>query len=317
MEIATNGLIDTAGASHIHAMKSTVILVPAVQPFSFAECLKFLDRQLDDCLHVIDGAAVRKVLTIGERMVLVELTGNDDGIHVRILDDGGDPIKQDDVNDHIREMFDIDRDIMPFYDILADSDELAYMPHAFCGLRMIGIPDLFEALCWSIIGQQINLAFAHRIKRRLVTDYGSSMSCDGTLHYVFPRADILADARPEDLRAMQLSRSKVDYIIGIARTITEGRMSREILRRMDGVADRRRALMELNGVGPWTANYVLMKTMREPSSIPHGDAGMIKALVDLGMITDRKDTASIARFFDRFPGWESYASFYLWRSLYE
>lgn len=302
--------------SHIDGMKSTGISVSVAEPFSFAECLTFLDRQLDDCLHAIDGAAVRKVLTVGERMILVELTGNDNGIHVRILDDGGGPIAHDDVKDHIRELFDIDRDIIPFYDLLASCDELAFMPQVFRGLRMIGIPDLFEALCWSIIGQQINLAFAHRIKRRLVTDYGSSMNHEGMPHYAFPRADVLADAKPEDLRAMQLSRSKVDYIIGISRTVAEGRMSKEMLRRMTGVADRRRALMELNGVGPWTANYVLMKTMREPSSIPHGDAGMIKALVDLGMITDKWDTPGIARFFDRFPGWESYASFYLWRSLY-
>lgn len=298
-------------------MKSTIISIPAVQPFSFTECLKFLDRQLDDCLHVIDGAAVRKVLTIGDRMILVELTGNDDGIRTRILDDDGAMIASSDVEDHVRELFDIDRDIIPFYDLLSSHDDLAYIPKAFRGLRMIGIPDLFEALCWSVIGQQINLTFAHRIKRRLVTDYGSSMSYEGTLHHAFPRADVLADARPEDLRAMQLSRSKVDYIIGIARTIAEGGMSRELLQEMDGVADRRRALTALNGVGPWTANYVLMKTMREPSSIPHGDAGMIKALVDLGMIPDRKDKAGIARFFDRFPGWESYTSFYLWRSLYE
>lgn len=301
---------------HIHAMKPTVISVPALRPFSFAECHRYLDRQLDDCLHVIDGAAVRKVLTIGERMILVELTGDDDGIRVRILDDGDGSITHAALEDHIRDLFDMDRDIIPFYELLAGHDDLAYMPEVFRGLRMIGIPDLFEALCWSIIGQQINLTFAHRIKRRLVTDYGSSMIHGGEPHYAFPRAEALADAKPDDLRAMQLSRSKVDYIIGIARAVAEGRMSRDILQSMDGVVDRRRALMGLSGVGPWTANYVLMKTMREPSSIPHGDAGMVKALVDHGLIADRKDKAGIERFFDRFPGWESYTSFYLWRSLY-
>lgn len=301
---------------HIHVMKPTVISVPADQPFSFAECHRYLDRQLDDCLHVIDGAAMRKVLTIGGRMILVELTGDDDGIRVRILDDGDVSIQNAEVRDHVRDLFDMDRDIIQFYDLLTIHDDLAYMPKAFRGLRMIGIPDLFEALCWSVIGQQINLTFAHRIKRRLVVDYGSSMSYGGVPHYAFPQAEALADAKPEDLRAMQLSRSKVDYIIGIARAVAEGRMSKDILRHMGSVTDRRRGLMELSGVGPWTANYVLMKTMREPSSIPHGDAGMIKALVDHGMIADRKDKAGIERFFDRFSGWESYTSFYLWRSLY-
>ncbi len=301
---------------HIHVMKPTVISVPALRPFSFAECLRFLDRQLDDCLHVIDGTAVRKVLTIGDRMILVELTGDDEGIHLRILDDGNGSIMHADVGNHVRELFDMDRDIIPFYELLADHDDLAYMPKVFRGLRMIGIPDLFEALCWSIIGQQINLAFAHRIKRRLVMDYGSLMIYGGVPHHAFPRAEVLADAKPEDLRAMQLSRSKVDYIIGIARAVAEGKVSREVLRHMEDVAERRRSLMELSGVGPWTANYVLMKTMRDPSSIPHGDAGMIKALVDHGMIADRKDKAGIERFFVRFPGWESYTSFYLWRSLY-
>ncbi|MNH27377.1 hypothetical protein D3C79_874840 [compost metagenome] len=58
-----------------------------------------------------------------------------------------------------------------------------------------------------------------------------------------------------------------------------------------------------------------MKTLKEYTCIPHGDIGLLNALANHQIITDRKDIAAINRFFEDFKGWESYLTFYLWRSL--
>lgn len=51
----------------------------------------------------------------------------------------------------------------------------------FYGLRNIGIPDLFEAIVWGILGQQINLAYAYTLKRRLVETFGDIANLTGTV----------------------------------------------------------------------------------------------------------------------------------------
>jgi DNA-3-methyladenine glycosylase II len=76
--------------------------------------------------------------------------------------------------------FDLERNMDPFYSLLRHDVRLFYMADAFAGLRIVGIPNLFEALCWSITGQQINLTFAYKLKRRLVETYGTHLELNFT-----------------------------------------------------------------------------------------------------------------------------------------
>ena len=80
---------------------------------------------------------------------------------------------------YIIEWFDLDNDLTPFYE-MANTDPLLKIPaQKFYGLRVIGIPDLFEALCWGVLGQQINLAFAYSLKRQFVESFGDSIEWNG------------------------------------------------------------------------------------------------------------------------------------------
>ena len=74
-------------------------------------------------------------------------------------------------------------------------------------------------------------------------------------------------------------------------------------------------LLAQKGIGEWTANYALMKSLRDPQCIPHGDIGLLNALANHNIISDRNELDKIATLFKTFPGWESYLVFYLWRSL--
>lgn len=58
-----------------------------------------------------------------------------------------------------------------------------------------------------------------------------------------------------------------------------------------------------------------MKAFKVNEAVPYGDAGIFNALLKWGIIDDRKETAKIDVFFERFKGWEHYMVFYLWRSL--
>jgi DNA-3-methyladenine glycosylase II len=185
----------------------------------------------------------------------------------------------------------------------------------FYGLRLMGITDLFESLCWCIIGQQINLTFAYKLKRRLVERYGTKLDFEGSSFYIFPDFKILAQASTDELKEMQFSSAKASYLISTAQAFAEGKLSKNILKALPDVESRHKLLTSFRGIGTWTANYVLMKTIRDPNSIPHGDAGLLKSLLNHNIIEDKKDTKSIKLFFERYKNMESYIVIYLWRSL--
>lgn len=63
-------------------------------------------------------------------------------------------------------------DLLPFYDLAKTDLLLQSAVKEFNGLRNVGIPNLFEAICWGIIGQQINLTYAYTLKRRFVENFG-------------------------------------------------------------------------------------------------------------------------------------------------
>jgi len=200
---------------------------------------------------------------------------------------------------------------------MANGDPLLKrLAERYYGLRLIGIPDLFEALAWSVIGQQINLNFAYTLKKRLVEAFGEKVTGDGRDFCLFPSPETVAGLSPETLLKMQFSRNKTEYLVGIARRITSGELSKEIILKEGNDLNAMRAkLLEIRGVGQWTADYVLMKCFRLPSAFPIGDVGLHNALkIQLGL-PQKPSLKEIEKIAAGWKDWEAYATFYLWRSL--
>ncbi len=114
---------------------------------------------------------------------------------------------------------------------------------------------------------------------------------------------------------MQLSASKVNYLKNAAQALTDGTISKTLLQAMPDAESRRNLLTSQKGIGTWTANYVLMKCLRDQSAIPFGDAGLLNSLLSHGIITDKAELKPMYDLFEKFKGWEAYLVFYLWRSL--
>jgi len=285
--------------------------------FSFSECCWYLDRGYDDCGHRVRNGRLLKALRLGGKELLVEIAEGKGRLEVTILHGGVDEKTGELLAAYIREWLDMARDLTPFYALLERDRRLAYMHEAYNGLRLVGIVDVFEALIWSIIGQQINLSFAFMLKRRLVEKYGSSIIYNGEAFHLFPGCEVLAAVSVEDLRLMQFSRSKAAYLVSLADAFAKGELSREKLMALPDRESRLQALMKMKGIGVWTANYCLMKSLRDPSGIPHGDTGLLTALANHKIIKERKELVKIDRFFSKYKGWESYLVFYFWRSLSE
>jgi DNA-3-methyladenine glycosylase II len=185
-------------------MKSTENRLYITKPdiFSFDECLHFLDRGYDDCLYSIRGKEVIKPLRINGREVLFSVSDAGKSLGIEILIGKGSQKEHDQLGSYVSAWFDLERNLGPFYDLLEQHHQLNGMGKQYFGLRLMGIPDLFEALCWCVIGKQINLTFAHSLKRQLVETYGPFVTYESRRHYLFPVPGILADLEIGDLKAL-------------------------------------------------------------------------------------------------------------------
>ncbi|MGN7453969.1 DNA-3-methyladenine glycosylase family protein [Paenibacillus pasadenensis] len=225
------------------------------------------------------------------------------------------PAMQAHVRRYAEEWFDLDRDLAPFYRLAAADPLLKEAAETFRGLRMVGIPDLFEAACWGIIGQQINLPFAYALKKRFTESFGRSVRHGGWTYWCFPKPAAVAALEPSDIAALQMTTRKSEYLIGVARHVAAGELDKRELAAAGWSAAEKR-LTAVRGIGPWTAHYVMMRCLRMAEALPAADVGLQHAIrVQAGL--ERKPTEPEVREHARaWAGWEAYATFYLWRTLY-
>jgi len=259
----------------------------------------------------VDETCVRRLIEVEGSQVVVKVSENDDYLEATVLNSA--IVDEDLITQYVIDWFDLDRDINPFYELLSNTS-FKYMTEMFSGLRMVGIPDLFESLCWCIIGQQINLTFAHTLKRRLVEKWGESMELNGEIYHSFPTPKALVRLTMADLKEIHFSRQKAQYVLELAKKFANGEVAKE---KMASLSDEEkyRMLIDLKGVGEWTANYAMMKTFRNPAGIPFGDIGIYQALENHNLLASRKDCKAVEMVFSQFPEWGGYLTIYLWRSL--
>lgn len=178
------------------------------------------------------------------------------------------------------------------------------------GLRVSLIPTAFDALCWAIVGQQINLAFAGSLRRHLIEVAGTPV---GTMK-VHPTPEAIANLDPSDLTSQRFSRAKAKYLLAAAQAVALGALQIEELWR-GSVIEAEAKLMAQHGVGIWTARYVLMR-IGFGDSAPVGDSGLATALQRMHDLPHRPDSTETARLMAPYAPWRSLASMHLWVSLH-
>ena len=175
---------------------------------------------------------------------------------------------------------------------------------ALFGLRPTIVPDAFEMLVGSISAQQVNLAFAFATRARLVRRYGSPVEFEGTTVYAFPAPAALAAAPPSELRAMQFSERKAEYIVGLARELATGRLDLPGLATAPDEAVIAR-LTEIRGLGRWSAEWFLARGLGRPDVCPGDDLGVRRAVEALCFRGRERDGAAVRR---RARAWRPYRS---------
>lgn len=256
--------------------------------------------------EVLDGA-YRRSLRLPHGPGTVELCPLDGYVQARYrladLRDLGAAVQRS------RGLLDLDSDPASVVEVLGGETLLGALVRAAPGRRVPGTADGHELAVRALLGQQISLRGAATLAGRLVAELGEALERPlGGVTHLFPSAQALAEA---DLEAMAMPATRRRALAALA-----GALAREELA-LDAGADRvqaRRRLLELPGIGPWTAEYVAMRALRDPDAFLPGDLGVRHALQRLGADGRPASAERIAR---RWRPYRAYALQHLWASLPE
>jgi len=297
--------------------KRNYVVIKPPKEFDFRECMVYLGRSDIECLHRIKGEELYKVIKIDDQMILLKVTSDNKEISISFLNKTPDkPIKTQVVR-YVWDMFDLGTNLSEFYSAMKGDSILERLTEKYFGLRVIKINDLFEALSWAVIGQQINLKFAYTLKKRLVEGYGEGLKYKGEEYWLFPKPQVIADLDVSELKELQFTTRKAEYIISLAKYMTNGELTMEKLEDLKSYEAIHKRLLALRGVGNWTADYVIMKCFNLDKAFPISDVGLHNALKNILELSEKPSIDEIEKMAEKWRGWESYATFYLWRSLYD
>lgn len=176
-------------------------------------------------------------------------------------------------------------------------------------LRISRTLSVFDGLLWSIIGQQINFAFACVLKRRLTESAGTLLDCG---LYAGPTPAAVAAMSAEELLELKFSRQKASYVISAAKRVASGELDLEALGEMSATRAER-TLLALHGLGPWSVNYLMMRSLGRPDCVPLGDTGVTSGLQSLLDLDQRPDVDATRRLMAVFAPYRSLATAHLWQ----
>ena len=304
------------------------MIVHTLEPFDFRQTLRFIlsppvqahDRRFPPLLDYFVEGEYRRVAALDGELVLygVSETGSrsSGALKARILAGGCDQETGQRIASLVRRQFATDLDLKPFHQLTRQDPVLASLVRRFRGMRIPQATNVYETLISAILEQQVNLAFAHKVKRALVETYGRSFEFERQSYRCFPLPAALAAATVADFRRLEISGPKARYIIRISSAILDGSLDLEALRPLEFSAAREK-LLALKGVGAWTAHYVSMRALAQLDCLPAADVGLQKVIQWCYGLAKQPSVTRVERIARAWSGWRSYATFYLWLTYWE
>ncbi|HEX5034370.1 MAG TPA: AlkA N-terminal domain-containing protein, partial [bacterium] len=171
------------------------------------------------------------------------------------------------------------------------------------GLRVPGAFDGFELALRAVLGQQVTVKAATTLAGRLAETFGDPVETPyPELNRLSPAPERIAAAKLRKLTDLGIVGSRAQSLLALARDVFAGRLVLEAGAPPDQILPK---LLELRGIGPWTAHYIAMRALRWPDAFPKEDLALRKKLG--GASPAQAEALSQA-----WRPWRSYATLHLW-----
>jgi len=260
-------------------MQTQVAEIPVVEPFPWRTLLEYFSYRLIPGVERVEAEGF--IRRIGKREIAIAY----DAARARLLVSADGRVKSESVAERAARLFAVDHDASAVMKDLKRDPLLRPRIASVPGMRPLGAWSPFELCVRTIIGQQVTVAAAGTLMRRLVD------RCTE----VTPASVIAAD-----LANMGMPGKRVETIRNLAHAVREERVQFDLP--WKGVDA---ALKALPGFGPWTRTYLAIRLGREPDAFPETDLGLIRA-------AGSASPAALLQQAERWRPWRAYAATYLW-----
>lgn len=237
--------------------------------FNFGKTVYMFQRGDDDPINIINNNVWRRSFYFNNIAHLISTT-YDKKLKIEVLSGNISNKKAKDIIEYTLGFDD------PFLATQTNSLPNSEKLQDAIGLNIPGYPDLFEAIIQVIMGQQISVLVANKVRARFTLHLGDRISYGNTNYYCFPRPQQVVQQSVENLRVLGLSNNKCKSILAVAKAFIE---NDDILKfnLMSDPVHVRRILTNLYGVGNWTVDWLLLRHFRRFEFIPEGDIAVQKA----------------------------------------
>ena len=287
------------------------VLLP--EDFDHQAFLDFHRRDVEAVAETVDASTLRKAFIWQQVPVLLTVEFHEPArAHVIFHSDGKMPQTSPCQDDLVRHLLGLDQPTREF-EARADKHPLAgALVRSQAGLRIPQSASPFEALSWAIIGQQISVAAAVSIRRRLIQTTGRRHSAG---LYCYPDARDIAEVDEGALRDCGLSRSKADCLLTVARRCLDEALLPERPIAPAELETLRRTLLEIRGLGPWSVHYALLRGYAWMDGSLHGDVAVRRAIQQLQGGATPPTAREAETWLADFRPWRSLLAAHLWKSL--
>ena len=288
-----------SGGTSQNAVVSVAVRLAVRKPFASHEVMSFIGERAIPGIESWDGRTYRRSLDLPGGVGVIGLVAHSDHVAARVelseWSDLGVAVQR------IRRLLDLDSDPTAVDAALAAEPLFAGLVEEVPGRRAPASVDPYETAVRAVVGQQVSVAGARTVAGRIVGAVGAPLpEPSGEITHRFPRPSELAGA-PD--AAFSMPGARRDTIRRVAAAVATGDVV------LDVGADPsvvHRQLLAVKGIGPWTADYVVMRGLGHPDTFLTNDLGVRHGLDRLGL--EAADAG-------RWAPWRSYAVHHLWASL--
>ena len=304
-ELRKESVAKEAGPSRRDA-DSYEFLLAYRPPYDWAGMMEFLGLRAVPGLEQVGGGAYRRTISLRGDSGWIEVSPVAGLNAARLAVHFPRPAELFRIIERVRAMFDLDAAPRDIASRLRDDAALRASLRLWPGLRVPGCWDGFELAVRAVLGQQVTVAGARTLARRLAEQYGerveSGRECAG-LDYLFPTAERLAGAR---LTNVGLTKSRARTVKALAAKVAAGEIRLDPAADPDETAGR---LAAIPGIGDWTVQYVAMRALRNPDAFPAADLGVLRALSNGRRISPEQARSRA----EAWRPWRAYGVMHLWQ----
>ncbi|PPD57295.1 DNA-3-methyladenine glycosylase family protein [Dehalogenimonas etheniformans] len=292
--------------------------IDATPPFRLDLTVWALRRRDKNIVDRWDGSRYSRTWVYDGKIILINLTQTGTEAHPKViaeLKSKSDlpPDFEKEIRQWALKVLGLNVDLGLFYKLTEFNAIIARLAREFKGVKPPRFPSIFEAMVNAIACQQVSLDAGIQILNRLCVQFGARFEENEGVLYAFPRPEDLANASEAEIKKAGFSSQKARSIKALATTIQEKTMNLNELERMPNESIVK-CLMEIRGIGRWSAEYALLRGLGRLDSFPGDDVGAGNNLQRMFSLDAKPDYEQIK---DLTSAWQPYQGMVYFHLLLE